>query len=168
IPTFTMDEYTFHSQRDGWIESNIRQLVETLMATNTSDTLSIGHHQRMLTLIYDTRAPPDSPYTRAFSAYSATIQLYARSGQLAVADTLYKRKKIDSDQCRFGCAAVEDPHHLFVECRRYEEWRANAAEELGRKADQKLAERGVEEAARKCLLTTAKSLFCNNPGVWPL
>ncbi|KAJ7895328.1 hypothetical protein B0H13DRAFT_1624445, partial [Mycena leptocephala] len=168
IPTYTMDEYTFHSQRDGWIESNIRQLVETLMATNTSDTLSIGHHQRMLTSIYDTREPPDFPYTRAFSAYSATVQLYARSGQLAVADTLYKRKKIDSDQCRFGCDAVEDSHHLFVECRRYDEWRANAAEEMGRKADQKLAERGVEEAARKRLLATAKSLFCNDPEVWPL
>jgi hypothetical protein len=81
---------------------------------------------------------------------------------------LYKRKKIDSDQCRFGCDAVEDSHHLFVECRRYDEWRANAAEEMGRKADQKLAERGVEEAARKRLLATAKSLFCNDPEVWPL
>ncbi|KAJ7671845.1 hypothetical protein B0H17DRAFT_897772, partial [Mycena rosella] len=32
--------------------------------------------------------------------------------------------------CRFGCNAVEDAHHVFVECGRYKEWRLKATEEL--------------------------------------
>ncbi|KAJ7146761.1 hypothetical protein C8R44DRAFT_827281 [Mycena epipterygia] len=129
LPTFFMDDYTFYSERDGWIESNICSLVSSIMAQNTSDELAIGHHQRMLTSIYEQRPPPEFPYTRAYSAYSALVQLYARSGQLAVADVLNRRGKIDDDRCRFGCEAVEDAHHLFVECDWYKEWRRKAVEE---------------------------------------
>ncbi|KAJ3925083.1 MAG: hypothetical protein NXY57DRAFT_1074879, partial [Lentinula lateritia] len=42
--------------------------------------------------------------------------------------------------CRFGCRALEDPHHLFVECKRYTEWRVE----------------------------TTKSLFINDKDIWPL
>ncbi|KAJ7143111.1 hypothetical protein C8R43DRAFT_891911 [Mycena crocata] len=113
IPTFFMDEYNFYSERDGWIESNVRQLTDMMLIQNTADTLAIGHRQRMLTSIYEPRPPPEFPYTRAYTAYSATVQLYARSGQLAIADTLKTRGKIVDDKCRFGCQAVEDAHHLL-------------------------------------------------------
>ncbi|KAJ7104689.1 hypothetical protein C8R44DRAFT_640066 [Mycena epipterygia] len=168
LPTFFMDDYTFYSERDGWIESNIRSLVNSIMAQNTSDELAIGHHQRMLTAIYEQRPPPEFPYTRAYSAYSALVQLYARSGQLAVADVLNGRGKIDDDRCRFGCEAVEDAHHLFVECDRYKEWRRKAAEELTKKTELKLTEQGVEEGARKDLLTAVKFMFDYNEQIWPL
>ncbi|KAJ7500598.1 hypothetical protein B0H11DRAFT_1714535 [Mycena galericulata] len=168
VPTFFMDDFNFYTDRDGWIESNIRQLVNTIMTENTADALAIAHQQRMLTSIYEHRPPPEFPYTRAYSAYSATIQLYARSGQLATADTLHKRGKHDSDLCRFGCSAVEDAHHLFVDCVRYADWRSKAAKELTKKTELKLAEKGVEEAARQRLLTAAKSLFSSDDTVWPL
>ncbi|KAJ7702645.1 hypothetical protein B0H17DRAFT_845733, partial [Mycena rosella] len=68
----------------------------------------------------------------------------------------------------FGCSAIEDAHHVFVECWRYREWRSKAAEELVRTTTMKLEEKGVEEAARKGLLTAAKSLFRRDDDVWPL
>ncbi|KAJ6607833.1 hypothetical protein B0H10DRAFT_1817044 [Mycena sp. CBHHK59/15] len=168
IPTFYMDDYTFHSQRDGWIESNIRYLVDMMMSQNQSDDLARAHPQRMLVSIYDQRSPPDFPYTRAYGAYSASIQLYARSGQLPVADTMFKRKKIDDNGCRFGCNAVEDTHHIFVECGRYESWRVRAVEDLWKKTTMKLDEKGVEETARKGLLTAVKFLFARNDDIWLL
>ncbi|KAJ7774186.1 hypothetical protein DFH07DRAFT_800602 [Mycena maculata] len=168
VPTFFMDDYNFYSDRDGWIESNIRQLVDMVLAQNTSEALAVGNHQRMLTSVYETRPPPEFPYIRAYSAFSATVQLYARSGQLATADTLAKRNKIESEQCRFGCDAAEDMHHLFVDCKRYSDWRVKAAEELTKKTEKKLNEKGVEEAAQKRLLSAAKSLFSRNDDIWPL
>ncbi|KAJ6543597.1 hypothetical protein DFH09DRAFT_1322058 [Mycena vulgaris] len=45
VPTFYMDDYTFYSERDGWIESNIRHLIDMIMSRNTSDSLAIGHRQ---------------------------------------------------------------------------------------------------------------------------
>ncbi|KAJ7841920.1 hypothetical protein B0H14DRAFT_2231219, partial [Mycena olivaceomarginata] len=84
---------------------------------------SAAHH-------YTTRNPhPNSP-THAYLAYSALIQLYARSGQLSTADLLYSRGLLPSPRCHMGCDAIEDAHHIFVNCARYEDWRAKAAEEL--------------------------------------
>ncbi|KAJ7694633.1 hypothetical protein B0H17DRAFT_931520 [Mycena rosella] len=168
IPTFFMDDYTFYSKCDGWIESNIRHLIDIMIAQKESEDLALRHPQRMLTSLYEHQPPPDFPYTRAYSAYSATVQLYACSGQLTVADTLYKRKKIEDDGCRFGCNAVEDMHHLFVECGRYEVWREKATEGLIIKTTMKLDEKGVEETARERLLKAAKSLFARDDTVWPL
>ncbi|KAJ7899507.1 hypothetical protein B0H14DRAFT_2494267 [Mycena olivaceomarginata] len=83
--------------------------------------------------LYDTKAPPEYSYTHAYSAYSALVQLYARSGQLPSADLLYARGKLASPQCRVGCDAIEDTHHIFVHCARYTEWRAKAITELLRR-----------------------------------
>jgi hypothetical protein len=45
-----------------------------------------------------------------------------------------------------GCDAIEDAHHIFVHCRRYNEWRTIAAVELQNQARAKLTEKGFEEA----------------------
>ncbi|KAJ6605180.1 hypothetical protein DFH09DRAFT_1422040 [Mycena vulgaris] len=141
IPTFYMDDYTFYSRRDGWIESKIRHLIDMM----------------------ERRPPPDFPYTRAYAAHSAAVQLYARSGQLPAAARMYKRKKNDDDGCIFGCNTIEDAHHIFVECRRYQEWRTKAAEDAVMKTTMKLDEKGVEETARNGLLKAAKEDFRGLP-----
>ncbi|KAJ6606210.1 hypothetical protein DFH09DRAFT_865171, partial [Mycena vulgaris] len=46
------------------------------------------------------------------------------------------------------CNAIEDPHHIFVECRRYQEWRMKATEDAVTKTTMKLDEKGIEETAR--------------------
>ncbi|KDQ49630.1 hypothetical protein JAAARDRAFT_63609 [Jaapia argillacea MUCL 33604] len=114
IPTFFMDEYTPYSESDGWIESNLKEYISLLLVEQTSMVLGTGHKFRMATWLYDPRPPPNHPYTRAPSAYSATVQLYARSGQLPTALCLADRGRTLSASCRFGCQTYEDPHHVFV------------------------------------------------------
>ena len=84
------------------------------------------------------KAPPEYPYTHAYSAYSALVQLYARSGQFPTADVLYSRGKLESPQCRHGCNTIEDQHHVFVKYERYAEWRSDAGEDIHTRTDNKL------------------------------
>ncbi|KAJ4481323.1 hypothetical protein C8R41DRAFT_841747 [Lentinula lateritia] len=166
IPTFHMDEFTPYSSSHGWTESNLRVYTETVMLEKSLHELR--NNVRMAKWLYEPRPPSEFPYTRAYSAYSAAIQLYARSGQLAVADTLFSRGKIDEPYCRFGCRALEDPHHLFVECKRYTEWRVETSKEIENRTQRKLTEKGFEETSQTSLLQTAKSLFINDKDIWPL
>src|SRR6266567_1335081 len=122
-PTFHMNDFTFHSPTDGWIESNIPHYVDLKMAHQTATSLGQGHNQRMSTWAHDDTPPPEYPYTKAVSAHSAAVQLYVRSGQLATTDILRKRNKLENDKCRLGCNATESPQHLFVNCPKYQQWR---------------------------------------------
>ena len=80
-PTFTMNDYTFYQESDGWIESNIRMFMDQLLTRKVATDLSFGHRQRMTTWLYHKPNPPPYVYHKATSAYTAAIQLYARSGQ---------------------------------------------------------------------------------------
>jgi len=122
----------------------------------------------MYTPAYDVRPPPDHPYTRSYSAYSALVQLYARSGQLPTADVLFKRGKLKEPQCRLGCGAIEDQHHVFVKCGKYREWREKAAEELAKVTGRKLSEKDIGGPIILAFVQAAKSLFIDDPSVWPL
>ncbi|KAJ7164514.1 hypothetical protein C8R46DRAFT_1177069 [Mycena filopes] len=133
VPTFFMDDYTFYTDVDGWIESNIRSFFDKSTIRTSSIDAGIAH-QRMSLSLYDGIPPPEWSYTHAYSAYSAIVQLYARSGQLPTADVLQTRGKRDSSLCRLGCDEIEDMHHIFVACPRYEDWRAKAAADLLQRA----------------------------------
>src|ERR1700683_3173036 len=86
LPTFYMDEYTFYRPIDGWIESHIRTFMDYFLTKATSDGLALGHGYRMAMWLYDNRTLPPYPYLCAMSAYTALVQLYARSGQLPMAE----------------------------------------------------------------------------------
>ncbi|KAK0205790.1 hypothetical protein DFS33DRAFT_1224408, partial [Desarmillaria ectypa] len=60
--------------------------------------------------------PPEHPYIRASSAYSAVVQLYARSAQLDCAYTRFFRFGDMSPLCLAGCNELETVHHVFVVC----------------------------------------------------
>jgi hypothetical protein len=124
-PTFFMDPYTFHREPDGWIESNIRYFIDHFNALATADRLALLPKHRMSTWLYDPNPPPPWIYTKAFSAYTALIQLYVRSGQLATAEGLYQKRASTSRTCRFGCLDIENPHHIFVICGRFDEMQSN-------------------------------------------
>ena len=68
-----MNDFTFHSASDGWIESNVPSYVDALMAQRCANELEIAPILRMLTWAHDKHSPPDFPYTRAFSAHSADL-----------------------------------------------------------------------------------------------
>ncbi|KAJ7813186.1 hypothetical protein B0H13DRAFT_1477577, partial [Mycena leptocephala] len=135
IPSFTMDDFTFHRDPDGWIESNVRSFVDYFLASEMAQKMAIGNRMRMLTWVHNTHAPPDYPYTRAVSAHSAVIQLYARSGQLPLAETLMARSKLDSSTCRLCSNAIESMHHIFVDCRKFEGWRTEAGAEVATRTE---------------------------------
>ncbi len=94
-----MDEYTFHTPDDGWIESEIKSFVNASLIKAKFQELGIGRHHRMATWLYDQRPPPSFIYTHAVSAYSAAVQLYARSGQLAMANGLCQKSMLAHDLC---------------------------------------------------------------------
>ncbi|KAJ7812315.1 hypothetical protein B0H14DRAFT_3752727, partial [Mycena olivaceomarginata] len=115
IPTFFMDEYTFYSHNDSWIESNIMTYLPTQHCC-TSQALTSGHQLCMALHLYDPRPPPEFPYTQAYSAYSVLIQLYAQSDRLPTADLLHPCKLLPDACCQMGCDAIKDAHHIFVHC----------------------------------------------------
>ena len=117
LPTFYMDEYTFYRPIDGWIESHIHTFIDYFLTEATAEELAIGHGHRMAMRLYDKRSPPTYPYLRASSAYTALVQLYARSGQLPTAEGMVQKGQSKDNGCRVGCKAVEDMHHIFVESR---------------------------------------------------
>jgi len=168
IPSFFMNDFTIHSEADGWIESNIMHFIDALLARKTAKALGIGHDLRMSMWAHDLGPPPNFPYIKAVSAHSAAVQLYARSGQLATADVLYRRGKKDSDLCCLGCDATGDMHHIFVYCKQYERWREEARRELLERMELKLSNIQTEGAVGTSLLKTAKFLFTDNEIVWPL
>ena len=168
VPTFHMNEYTFYQEGDGWIESNIGEFINVSMACEVSTNLGIGNRYRMSTWAHDQSSPLDFPYLRAMSAHSATVQLYARSGQLPTADVLMERGKLSSDRCRLGCDEVEDMHHVFVYCSVYRGWRIEAGSSVVEWTKEKLDTMEIEGVVRDNLLEAAKSLFIDDPLVWPL
>jgi hypothetical protein len=113
VSIFFMDLYMFHWETDGWIKSNIRHFVNHFTAKATADRLVLMPKHRMLTWLYDLNPPPPWIYTKASSAYTALVQLYARSGQLATAEGMCQKKALTCRTCRFGCPNTENPHHIF-------------------------------------------------------
>ena len=168
IPTFFMDSYTFYRERDGWIESNIRYYVDHFAAKATADRLALNPKHRMTTWLYDPTPPPPWIYTKAPSAYTALVQLYARSGQLATAEGMLQKKAGFSQLCRFGCPVIEDPHHIFVVCDRYSEMRSNALATLTTSVLKRLDEADIDTGYRIDILNTVKYIFSDSRDVWPL
>ena len=172
IPTFYMDDFTFYRPEDGWIESDIPTFTDHFLSRTAARNISIGHGEHMATWLYDPRPPPEYPYTRAASAYTALVQWYARSGQLPTAESI-RRKNDKGDvgeygRCRFGCEDVEDVHHIFFHCDRFEKWRNEAKESILGDTRGAIERTGIEEACMGSFLRKAKSFFIDCPNTWPL
>jgi hypothetical protein len=168
IPTFFMDPYTFHRQHDGWVESNVRYFVDHFSAKLTADTLAHLPKHRMSTWLYDPQPPPPWIYLKASSAYTALVQLYARSGQLPTADGMYQKNATTSSVCRFGCPATENPHHIFVECERFSEMRSKELLSLSVSIKKKLDEAAIDLPLQSHILHLAKFIFSDSDIIWPL
>ena len=168
-PTFYMDEFSWHSDKMGWIESNIKPLVTSLIDREIANTLGSGHRFRVATWLYDGLSPPSYPYTRSASAFSAAVQLYARSGQLPTADNLRNKRIRVSNLCRFGCNKIEDVHHIFTNCPLFTKLREDASKEVDINTASILEkETGISKELEMELRNIAKSLFSDCHQSWPL
>ena len=168
IPTFFMNPYTFHHESNGWIESNTHYFIDHFMAKTTADNLSLLHKHQLTTWLYDPNPPPSWIYTKASSAYTALVQLYACSGQLATADGLCQKKVLTSRACRFGCPVTEDPHHIFASCPRYSELQSKELATLTSNFQTRLDDVSLISSDQSPLLLLAKSLFSDSKTIWPL
>jgi hypothetical protein len=169
-PTFMMDAHTLYREGEGWIESNTRAYVERTLIYSTSNNLSIGHRHRMTTWLYDKTTIPEYPYKRAYSSYSATVQLYARSGQLATADLVAKRdpNSATPDLCRFGCGIAETAHHLFSTCTHFVDWLNQAKSKVVESTTTWLKDNAELSDGSQRLIEIAEKLFEDHEDIWPL
>ena len=160
-----MDEFTFHSEELGWIETNIKPLVTLIIDRKIANSLASGHSLRMATWLYDRISPPTFPYTRATSVFSAAVQLYSRSGQLPTADNLIRKHMSLSNICRFGCNAIEDTHHVFTACPTFTKFRDKAQRDVMTMTEKKLDQKVENEIERR-----AEFLFsdCTHGRQWTL
>ena len=168
VPTFYMDPYTFYREPDGWIESNLRYYIDHFSAKATANKLALLPKHRMATWLYDLNSPPPWVYMKAASAYTALVQLYARSGQLPTAQGMCQKKALVSQNCRFGCPDTESPHHIFVDCPRYSELRAKELDSLITCVEKRLHEAKLPPEDQALLLQSAKSMFSDSQTFWPL
>jgi hypothetical protein len=168
-PTFTMNDFTFCTSNDGWIESNIRIYSDQLLSRLTAEALAKGHHQRMTTWLYHQPNPPTYIYHKATSAYTAAVQLYARSGQLATAEKVEERQGDgNGGRCRLGCQEIEDEHHIFVDCPIFNEWRQEAGSQLQKTLADRLKQTSLGENVVSVIINKAKFFFTDDPDIWPL
>lgn len=121
---------------DGWIQSNTRLYIEHRLALITAQELELSVRLQLQCLIYDTGSPPEDPYLHTFSCYLAVTQLYAHAGQLLTAAHLYSRGKLSVPYCCFRCKlALQDEHHIFVDCPRFSDFRRQSLEEVFQNTD---------------------------------
>ncbi len=117
--------------------------------------------------LYDSHAPPLHPYVRASSAYSAVVQLYARSLQLPTNLSLASRFADRLRLCRFGCPTLEDDHHLFVHCPSFDHLRDEYSHTLVSATQSILKDAALSTPVHSHLDRVASSLF-RDDAIWPL
>ncbi|KAG1771069.1 hypothetical protein EV702DRAFT_1248640, partial [Suillus placidus] len=117
--TFTLDTFSLYSSTAKFVESPIPSLLTYLLSHSAAADPTFHPHSTLALHLYDSHAPPEHPYVRTPYAYSALVQLYARSRQLDTASVCFTRLGNTSSWCRFGCECLETPHHLFVECHQF-------------------------------------------------
>jgi hypothetical protein len=164
-PTFAMDRQVLHSPADGYIEANIYRYVEHHLSLHTAETVYSQPSMRMTQSLYDPTPPPQYPYTKSLSSYSATVQLYARSGQLDVMATRFAHHLQDTRYCEFGCQEAQTMHHIFVECVTFASLRKEATIQAVASVKRTL-ESFKMETDRHPFLDIAESLFCDSV-IWP-
>jgi hypothetical protein len=126
-------------------------------------------HGRMSTWLYHTPNPPPFIYHKATSAYTAAIQLYARSGQLATAEKVEARQGDGNDgRCRLGCREVEDEYHIFTVCPHFDTWRQDAGQQLRDTIAARLNQANVDIQHVEDISNKAESFYSYNRSTWPL
>ncbi|KAK0442470.1 uncharacterized protein EV420DRAFT_1224633, partial [Desarmillaria tabescens] len=126
LPTFFMDPFMHYSENDGYIETSVPSYMLSMLTSAPYSSPDFRPATTMLLPFYDQHTPPEHPYLRASSAYSALVQLYVRSDQLDMACTRFRRFGNVSPMCISGCDALETVHHVFVSCPVYHSFRQHA------------------------------------------
>ena len=123
----------------------------------------------MTTWLYQQPSPPTHVYHRATSAYTAAVQLYARSGQLTTAEKVEERQgEGNGGKCWLGCSVLEDEHHIFVDRPVFDEWRKEAGTQLHKTLSERLKLTGLGGNMVSDIVERAKFFYEDNSERWPL
>ncbi|KAG6828080.1 hypothetical protein H0H92_009308 [Tricholoma furcatifolium] len=168
LPTFSMDPFTPYTDHDGWIETPIQSFVTNhLFRAHISHLVSPLSSLLLQPYLYDTRPPPDYPYSRAPSSFSAVVQLYLRAHQLDTAERLANRLPDRFDPCcRFGCRSIETEHHIFVSCPFFNHLREDTTKQLVSQTITILDIFCIPEHLRLPILSFTNHAVCDS-NVWP-
>ncbi|KAG7440800.1 uncharacterized protein BT62DRAFT_574379 [Guyanagaster necrorhizus] len=71
--TFSMDLFMLYSPNDGYIETNISKYVSSILISRSYSSPDFHPASTMLLPLYDQHSPPEHPYLRASSAFSALV-----------------------------------------------------------------------------------------------
>lgn len=93
----------------------------------------------------------------------------ARSGQLPINATLYKRGQAPSPNCTYGFPVHETPHHLFVKCTEFTAIRSESIETT-KKAVQKIMDKHpiIDELAESRIHSILQNQCTDSIQIWPL
>ncbi|KAJ8457380.1 hypothetical protein ONZ51_g11564 [Trametes cubensis] len=168
LPTFSLPEYTLYSPSHGFVEAGIHAFLASQSSQLLHSYPSLRPNLTLFRMLYDNRSPPPHPYTRASSAYSAVVQLYARSSQLHTAFTRFSRFGDTHPFCQAGCDAVETPHHIFVDCPSFTPLRETARTSLLRDVSEQVVQLAeTTHHQTDTILAFTAALFSDDGTVWP-
>ncbi|KAI1797959.1 hypothetical protein LXA43DRAFT_876219 [Ganoderma leucocontextum] len=170
LPTFTLPDFALHGPSVGYVSpSSLPSVLSALSHCALSSDPTFRPNITLFRSLYDPHPPPTHPYTRSSSAYSAVVQLYARSAQLDSAQTRHARLPVRdvSPSCHFGCDAIESAHHLLVTCPHFSPFREAASTSVLRDTSGLLDAAKTPPPLKDVILHTAAALFHDDPSVWP-
>ena len=152
--------------------SNILNLISPLSFTPFSPLalsliLPSAPFATLLPSFYDGNSLPLHPYTCASLSFSMVVQLYAHPSQLPTTLTLAARFRDRPPFCWFGCACLEDIHHLFVHCPFFDDLRDEYTNTLISDSQRLLRDIVLTPPLVSHLERVRSSLFRDAPS-WPL
>jgi len=162
-----MDNFALYSPSHGFVDSNTCQFIDSLLSQHTSFSLDTYHAPIIPSPLFDRTPPPTYSYLQALSSFSAVVQLYLRSGQLDTSLSLSRCLSNGSQPwCRFGCHAIEDSHHIFIQCPCFDAFRNNAISSILSSSTMLLDASTLDPARRQTILERARGLFYDSD-MWP-
>ncbi|KAF5382556.1 hypothetical protein D9615_002847 [Tricholomella constricta] len=165
LTTFCMDDFSIFSATDGWVETDLSRYVQRSLAFSFFSHNPLLNHYS--SLLYDHRAPPNFPYTRSTSSFSAVVQLYLRAHQLDTQSRLTARlRSSEQPYCRFGCQTLEDARHIFVRCPRFSTLREDANKTIVSATSTLFDVYGVPAQYQSCTLEHACNISHDSQS-WP-
>ena len=135
-PTFFMDEWTIWTKEEGYQEGDTYQWVKNKRLERRRE-MTRRNNGLLNQSLY--RESPLSErqrhywYTRNPRDYSLRVQALVRGRALPTLrrmEMMYPGQDPQRTYCPHCTTTVEDEHHIFVECSRYEEARRKTAEQL--------------------------------------
>jgi len=117
--------------------------------------------------LFDHTPPLSYSYLQALSSFSAVVQLYIQSGQLDTSLSLSCRLSNGAQPwCCFSCHAIEDPHHIFVHCPRFNDFHDSATSSVLSSSTTLLVTSTLDSTNCQMILERARGIF-HDSDTWP-